>query len=387
MGLALGGLQLRVLAAREAQGLFPGARRVVLLPQLALHFLPASITDLHPALRGRGLQDLQAGQQVPEEVVPLHFGADNASDALPVVDANAARHLHAHLCRPIVHGTDHVQAEEHNVDRQVVRGQRPLGHACNVGVPDRLHLVDAVLVREHVEGAEKVAHELHHLRRLPRAGELREAAEVGLRDRGMAVLVRGHGVDGPQLGELLHHERRHQRVQDVRGALPRLLHGEPRLEPCAACLLVLVCEDDLHECQSDEEQLTLEGEDALVVRPGALGPQQAEEFVDARGEDHEQDEGEEDQRGEEAEGVPTHLEEDKENKVQREDLIRGHVELLLELAHLAVGHGVAEDQRVVGDVDEHDAHARSDEDARLGQAWIPLDPVGGLRHVPPDHLH
>lgn len=51
--------------------------------------------------------ELQAREEVPEEVVPLHLAADDATDALAVVDAHAASDLRARwsLRPPPYHGS------------------------------------------------------------------------------------------------------------------------------------------------------------------------------------------------------------------------------------------------------------------------------------------
>mmetsp|Transcript_108800 Transcript_108800/g.307652 ORF Transcript_108800/g.307652 Transcript_108800/m.307652 type:complete len:601 (+) Transcript_108800:640-2442(+) len=244
-----------------------------------------------------------------------------------------------------------------------------------------------MLVGEHVEGAEEVAHEAHDLVRRLRGRELGEAAEVRLRDGRVPVLVRELLSRGEHL-QLLDHERRHQRVQDVLRALPRLLHGPARLVPGAALLLVLVRDHEVERGLREEEQLALAREDVLPHGPALLPVEhRGHEVVDVRREDDAHGHGQEHQARVEEEGVPAHEEEDEEHKVQRVDLVRRHVEDRRgEVHQLAVRARVAEDQRVVGDVDERDGHAAGGQEQRLGLAWVPGDPSRGLREVPPQQL-
>mmetsp|Transcript_4720 Transcript_4720/g.12997 ORF Transcript_4720/g.12997 Transcript_4720/m.12997 type:complete len:558 (-) Transcript_4720:190-1863(-) len=160
----------------------------------------------------------------------------------------------------------------------------------------------------------------------------------------------------------------------------------PRLEPGPVRLLVLVRHDDDDHCQGHEEQLSLGWVHALPDGQPGAGEQGADQPIDVRSADYQYRQRQENQRGKEQKHVVTHEQEDKQHKVQREDLVRRHVILVDEVFVPAIFFCVAEDQSVIGDVDERNGSATRSQDQRLGPAWVVADRlVGHLREVPPEH--
>mmetsp|Transcript_109505 Transcript_109505/g.316574 ORF Transcript_109505/g.316574 Transcript_109505/m.316574 type:complete len:239 (+) Transcript_109505:280-996(+) len=203
---------------------------------------------------------------MPEEMVTLHRIANDPADALAVVHADAACDVHPQVASPDVHSTHQVQAKLNDGDWRVRPRQGLLCHAGDVCIADRLDLADLPLVSQDIECAKQLAHESDHLGRLLLAGELCEAAQVGLRDGSVPVLVRRQWGPRPQVPQLLDHQRRHQLVQNILRAGARRPHRLLRLESCTALVLVFMGYCCVDQCLREEQEDRLVRKRSLPTR-------------------------------------------------------------------------------------------------------------------------
>mmetsp|Transcript_63820 Transcript_63820/g.149874 ORF Transcript_63820/g.149874 Transcript_63820/m.149874 type:complete len:220 (-) Transcript_63820:2641-3300(-) len=158
-----------------------------------------------------------------------------------MMHADSASDLDAEIGGPLGRLLDHGHAKLDHLEHGVLCAERVLSHACDVRVTHSFDLVDAILVRQHVKPAEQVCNEVNDFCRGLRGRQLREAAEVRLRNRGVLV---GMGELGQILTRselpLLEHGLGHQAVQHVLDPVLRVLHAPLRFEPGPARLFELV---------------------------------------------------------------------------------------------------------------------------------------------------